>query len=354
MAVSKLAARLGRKVLPLESTSGPISFPVEGSTALSNKAYTSVLTPKVQEPEKSERRQQRGVVGPYGPPPLTLLFGWAGSNDKNLAKYSNIYLNQGCTTAQMTLPTSHIFRVTEEVPEVMSEVVDQLEEVGIRERPLLVHCLSDTGIMCYQGLQLATRGKLDVRGVVWDSCPGPRPEITIPRVAALLAVNWYCARKDGLNSTDAAVSSYRLLIERGWPNLLRRLHGKQLELSVIQGVWAGHFGRDHFQLHKEVAELFLYSNSDYYLPQKYLESEVLEKRRREGARFSATRFSGSAHVQHLRKHPAKYEAAVVDFLKRTMSTVEEEEELEEEASRFSSRRSKPSLRFPQLTGSFGI
>ena len=41
------------------------------------------------------------------------------------------------------------------------------------------------------------------------------------------------------------------------------------------------------------------------------------------------RFSGSAHVQHLRKHPAKYEAAVVDFLKRTMSTVEEEEELEE-------------------------
>ena len=35
-------------------------------------------------------------------------------------------------------------------------------------------------------------------------------------------------------------------------------------------------------------------------------------------------------MQHLRKHPAKYEAAVVDFLKRTLSTVEEEEQLEEE------------------------
>jgi len=102
-----------------------------------------------------------------------------------------------------------------------------------------------------------------------------------------------------------------------------------------------------------VEELFLYSNTDYYLPQKYLESEVLEKRRRQGAKFSATRFSGSAHVQHLRKHPAKYEAAVVDFLKRTMSTVEEEE-VEEEVTRLSSRGSKPSLRFPQLTGSFGI
>ena len=47
--------------------------------------------PRVQEPPKSERK---GVVGPYGPPPLTLLFGWAGSTDKNLVKYSKIYLNQ--------------------------------------------------------------------------------------------------------------------------------------------------------------------------------------------------------------------------------------------------------------------
>ena len=42
-----------------------------------------------------------------------------------------------------------------------------------------------------QGLQLATRGKLDVRGVVWDSCPGPRPEITIPRfLMVALVFNW--------------------------------------------------------------------------------------------------------------------------------------------------------------------
>lgn len=43
-----------------------------------------------------------------------------------------------------------------------------------------------------------------------------------------------------------------------------------------------------------------------------------------------SRFSGSAHVQHLQKHPAKYEAAVVDFLKQTMGASEEEEVLEYE------------------------
>ena len=37
------------------------------------------------------------MVGPYGPPPLTLLFGWAGSTDRNLLKYSDIYLKQVTT-----------------------------------------------------------------------------------------------------------------------------------------------------------------------------------------------------------------------------------------------------------------
>ena len=77
------------------------------------------------------------------------------------------------------------------------------------------------------------------------------------------------------------------------------LHHSSLQLHRAcpgQGVWSGHFGRDHFQLHKEVEELFLYSNSDYYLPQKYLESEVLQRRRKEGARFSATRSPIPSHI----------------------------------------------------------
>ena len=60
--------------------------------------------------------------------------------------------------------------------------------------------------------------------------------------------------------------------------------------ELTQGVWAGHFGRDHFQHHKDVAELFLYSNSDFYLPAKYLENQVLSRRRAQGVNFSATRW----------------------------------------------------------------
>ena len=84
--------------------------------------------------------------------PLSFLFGWAGANHKNLSKYSDIHLGRGHTTAQLLLPTNFVFRHTEQVPELMMTVLEHLVKSGvsISERPVYVHCLSDTGVMCYQ------------------------------------------------------------------------------------------------------------------------------------------------------------------------------------------------------------
>merc|ERR1739844_864203 len=74
--------------------------------------------------------------------PIALIFGWGGSSHKNVEKYSSIYSKSGCTTVQYVLPTRHLFR--------------------------------DTGVMCYQGLDIAVKRSnksLDIQGVVWDSCP---------------------------------------------------------------------------------------------------------------------------------------------------------------------------------------
>ena len=81
------------------------------------------------------------------------------------------------------------------------------------------------------------------------------------------------------------------------------------------GVWSGHWGRDHYQHSPGVSELFIYSNSDYYLPAKYLEHQVLAPRVTEGVEFSAVKFQGSAHVAHLRKHKEKYKKHVRRFIK---------------------------------------
>jgi len=325
MAVTSLSNRLGRLMLQPECLTHRLQ--VEWN---STSTGVPCLSPVVREPEK-----YRGVGGPQplapGPPPLALVFGWAGAKQSNLSKYSAIYGRHGCTTAQLALPTRMIWNDTERIPELMSNVLTDLDTVGVRERPVVVHCLSDTGIMCYQGMDIATKSsRLDIRGVVWDSCPGPRPEITLPRVAALLAVNWFCARKDGSTQSEALRSCYRLLMDRGWPQYLRRLQGLPLELSLMEGVWAGHFGQNHHLHYSDIPELFLYSNKDYYVSAKYLEREVMDRRRKAGKPFTAVRFQGTRHVQHYRKHKDQYEAVVTEFLRKSFGQVEDIEEVEEE------------------------
>ena len=160
------------------------------------------------------REPESGTGGRRNAAPLVLLFGWGGSSHKNLGKYADIYLEAGATTAQYVLPSRHVIRDTAQVPRLMDHVLRRLEAVNIYQRPVYVHCLSDTGIMCYQGMMVSNAEssrmeRIQIRGVVWDSCPGPRPEITVPRVAALMLVNYFCCRRDKMTVRDSAYSSYR-------------------------------------------------------------------------------------------------------------------------------------------------
>jgi hypothetical protein len=66
--------------------------------------------------------------------------------------------------------------------------------------------------MTYQGIEKIARDegrKLDIRGNVLDSCPAPRPVMTAPRIAALVAVNYFCTRRDGMSIPASAIDSYR-------------------------------------------------------------------------------------------------------------------------------------------------
>ena len=112
-------------------------------------------------------------------------------------------------------------------------------------------------------------------------------------------------------------SSPRILIERGWPNYLRSLKGLPVELSEIDGKWSGHFLRD--QTNNPYPELFLYSKTDFYVSHKYLEEEVLKKRREAAASGSDSRimtkcWDKSGHVAHLRAHKQEYSKTIFRFL----------------------------------------
>ena len=63
--------------------------------------------------------------------------------------------------------------------------------------------------MCFQGLNIATFSQgfpLTPRGVVWDSCPGPRPVVTIPKGLVLCIINWLSRMRDGMSVGKAVAT----------------------------------------------------------------------------------------------------------------------------------------------------
>lgn len=39
----------------------------------------------------------------------------------------------------------------------MENILRQLEKAGVYNRQVYVHCLSDTGVMCYQGMMVSNK-----------------------------------------------------------------------------------------------------------------------------------------------------------------------------------------------------
>ena len=74
-----------------------------------------------------------------------------------------------------------------------------------------------------------------------------------------------------------------------------------------------------------MSELFLYSNADFYLPYRYLEQTALAARDEEGAEYTAVKFTGSAHVAHLRKHKEEYTRHIRQFINVKTVTVRDED-----------------------------
>ena len=146
----------------------------------------------------------------------------------------------GCTTVEYTLPKRHLFRDTDQVPDI--NILTQLDEYNICNRPVYVHCLSNTGVMCYQGLDVVaklSRKDLNIQGVVWDSCCGPYPQVTIVRVLVFTAVLFLCSLRDwtdgDVSLKKCFLSTYEMITDTFIPAIVRQWKGKPNPLSLIEG-----------------------------------------------------------------------------------------------------------------------
>ena len=136
--------------------------------------------------------------------------------------------------------------------------------------------------------------------------------VTIPKGLVLCAINWLSRMRDGMSVGKAVASSYDDFRVLAWQNYWRRLRGEECLISTMEDTWVGYWVRD---LRCQVHEHFLYSKSDFYIPYKYLETEVIPERREKAASVSVKRWDKSPHVGHLRSHKAEYQKEIEKFLR---------------------------------------
>uniref|UniRef100_A0A672UQH6 Transmembrane protein 53 n=1 Tax=Strigops habroptila TaxID=2489341 RepID=A0A672UQH6_STRHB len=115
--------------------------------------------------------------------PVVILLGWAGCQDRHLAKYSAIYSQKGCTVIRYTAPWRMIFFSEtcgiRSLQAPAKRLLELLFDYSIENRPILFHVFSNGGVMLYRYiLEMLHSHKpfkdLKVAGTIFDSAPGRR------------------------------------------------------------------------------------------------------------------------------------------------------------------------------------
>uniref|UniRef100_A0A8C5TNC7 Transmembrane protein 53 n=1 Tax=Malurus cyaneus samueli TaxID=2593467 RepID=A0A8C5TNC7_9PASS len=115
--------------------------------------------------------------------PVVILLGWAGCQDRYLAKYSAIYSQKGCTVIRYTAPWRMIFFAESfgirSLQTPARQLLELLFDHSIENRPILFHVFSNGGVMLYRYIVEALHThrpfkSLRIAGTIFDSAPGRR------------------------------------------------------------------------------------------------------------------------------------------------------------------------------------
>ncbi|NXT82724.1 TM53B protein, partial [Zapornia atra] len=243
--------------------------------------------------------------GPGDGQPVVILLGWAGCQDKYLAKYSAIYSQKGCTVIRYTAPWRMIFfSETFGIRSLQTparQLLELLFDYSVENRPVLFHVFSNGGVMLYRYVLEALRThkpfkNLKVAGTIFDSAPGRRNLRGALRALATVLASTNVLLKYFLLLTFATTAVVlRILL---YP-LTRFIHESHYDaLLRAPSRWP---------------ELYLYSQADAIIQASDVK-DMADARQRLGVPVKAVDFSDSAHVSHMRAYPTYYCNLCTTFL----------------------------------------
>ncbi|KAF7997413.1 hypothetical protein HCN44_005984 [Aphidius gifuensis] len=263
--------------------------------------------PTFQQPEFKKKDNEFVFIFEDNDRPVIVLLGWAGCQDKYLAKYSAIYEDKGYITLRYTAPVKCLFWRRNEIPNIGKRLLQVISDRSLDQHPIFFHVFSNGGAFLYQQISLAIEQSYKntrVKGVIFDSSPGER------RVTALFKA--ISAVLGGNLMTNIPMS---LLIT--------------IFLSVLwlYEVFAHAWGIDHPVRTNPIAlteephswpQLFLYSDVDTLIPATDVEKFAIRRAER-GIHVQLVMFRDSPHVKHYATYPDVYVNTVCNFINDCLS-----------------------------------
>ncbi|CAK9805334.1 Transmembrane protein 53 [Anthophora plagiata] len=257
--------------------------------------------------------------------PVIVLLGWAGCQDKYLAKYSAIYEEKCCITLRYTAPVKCLFWQRDKLPNIGKRLIKVIKNKNLDQHPIFFHVFSNGGAFLYQHVSLAMQKDytpLKVKGVIFDSAPGER------RLTALF------------KAISAIIGGHPLM------NIpMSLLITIFLSILWLLEVIAHALGREYpvqtnpFALVEESyswPQLFLYSNADTLIPASDVE-KFASRRAERGVWVQLVLFTNSPHVKHYATYRDVYANTVFDFIIDCFSNTENEKTKQTAVPRLSTR-----------------
>ena len=249
--------------------------------------------------------------------PLVLIIGWTKCRQKQIAKYSEIYEKQGCTT--ITVSSCQLYKglfyeslFVNDTKIVIDAMNSQLDVC--RNRPVFWQLFSLCGPYMYLNIlhyyyqigkdhsQLAKLQKSKEEiipkfcGVLYDS------PVIEPFTGKMLA-----------DTISVGVTNNTLLSMIG--RFSEVMFPYLTQYNGMHGICSKLLKRAPILL----PQLYLYSKEDPIAPYKDI-VEFIKYQKAVGADVKSKMWDDSDHVAHFRKYPKEYENLVVSFIKECMLT----------------------------------
>ncbi|XP_018359470.1 PREDICTED: LOW QUALITY PROTEIN: transmembrane protein 53 [Trachymyrmex cornetzi] len=262
--------------------------------------------------------------------PVVILLGWAGCQDRYLAKYSSIYEDKSCITLRYTAPVEYLFWRRDKMPYIGKRLLQVITDERLDEHPIFFHVFSNGGAFLYQHISLAMQRAntpFKVRGVIFDSAPGERRLTALFKaISAIIGGNpsrtcrCHSSSRSSSPYSGSSRAAYHIMsIDRIISELYRRC---TVYMSIYdRQVIAQAFSRtpiptNPIALAEEAyswPQLFLYSNSDTLIPASDVE-KFASRRAERGVRVQLVLFTNSPHVKHYTTYRDVYVNTVCSFI----------------------------------------